>query len=174
MASVDNDTYIDLANDDLNRVLVSVSTGLSLIGVSVIILTYTFIKDIRTVSRHVIVCISIADFVTCMSNFWGLLIEPQTKHLYSPLSCKLQSFFGTTSILCSFLWTMMLAVYLYIVLVKDKPALGKRIITPFSHVICWFIPLVINITALAMHRLGNGGDKTSSGWCWISTYSEFK
>lgn len=160
--------YTDTANDWVNKTLAGVSTGLSMVGVSIIILTYLFIKEIRTLSRHIIVCISVADLVTCLSNVSGLLITPDAT--VSSLECKVQSFVGTTAVLSSFLWTMMLAVYLYVIIVKQMHSLGRRIIIPYSHVLCWCLPLAINIIAISFGALGNDEDNTSSGWCWISLY----
>lgn len=168
MNSNDSKPYIHWSNNVTDYILVGVSSTLSVIGALIIILTYVFIKDIRTVSRHIIVCISVADLVTCLSNLSGLFITPSKDLLRTPPACIVQSFFGTSAILSAFLWTMMLAVYLYIVIVKERPSTGKKVIIPFAHLLCWPLPLAINFFALGYGMLGNGGDITSSGWCWIT------
>ena len=149
-----------------NVVLLSVSSGLSGIGALVIIITYAFYRDIRTASRHIIVCISIADLVTTIANCSGESIQPS--HNGKDIPCILQSFVGTTAILSSFLWTMVLAIFLYIALVRENQALAKRLIWPWCYIVCWLIPLVINVVALCLGKLGNNEDIGTSGWCWIN------
>ena len=94
----------------------------------------------------------------------GLTISPNR---ISSQACIVQSFFGTTAVLASFLWTMVLTMYLYMVIVKERFESAKRMIFPFSHMFCWAIPLIINVVAMATNSLGNDGDLATSGWCWI-------
>jgi len=44
---------------------------------------------------------------------------------------------------------------------------NEKLIHPWFHLKCWLIPLAINVVALFYRKLGNSGDSTSSGWCWI-------
>ena len=148
-----------------NRMLLSISSGLSIIGSFLIILTYVLYKDIQTVSRYIIVCISISDLLTTLSNITGVFMTPDIGGEDTP--CVLQSFVGSTAVLCSFLWTMMLAVFLYITLVKENLSLAEQLVWPWSHLVCWLIPLAINVCALCLRKLGNSHDDTSSRWCWI-------
>ncbi|XP_066912697.1 G-protein coupled receptor 157-like [Clytia hemisphaerica] len=161
-----NDIFTDTANNAINTILLMSASLLSTLGTLVTITTYFFIKDIKTMSRHIIVCISVADLLTCLANLSGLLMSP-TKHNTSPVGCQVQSFLGTTAILSSFLWTLMLAVYLHMIIVEERIDQAKRLIIPWSHVICWPVPLIINVVALTTGALGNDGDQTSAGWCWI-------
>ena len=131
--------------------------------------------EIRTVSRHIVVCISIADFLVTTSNCLAIAISPEVNSKVTEsdnVSCAIQSFVGTTAVLWSFLWTMILAIYLYVDLIKGKHELGKRIIWPFAHLFCWLLPLAINLAALFLHKLGNSGDRNTSGWCWISVFGK--
>ena len=159
-----NDTISVTANDQINQGLMITSAILSTIGCVITIATYFLISDIKTMSRHIIMCISIADLVTCLSNMIGLTISPNR---ITSQPCVVQSFFGTTAVLASFLWTMILTIYLYMVIVKERFEKAKRMIFPFSHMLCWAIPLIINVVAMATSSLGNDGDLSSSGWCWI-------
>lgn len=166
--SYNNDTAITkTANNEINRALMLTSSTLSTIGCVITIATYFLISDIKTMSRHIIMCISIADLVTCISNLVGLTIKPET-HNVSSQACIVQSFFSTTAVLASFLWTAMLTFYLYMIIVKEQFEKAKRMIIPYSHLFCWAIPLLINVVAVATKSLGNDGDLTSAGWCWIN------
>ena len=169
------DSYQNIANGLTNDILLAISAGLSILGCTLILTTYICYKEIRTVSRHIVVCISIADIITTASNLSAIFISPEINSEIDEInnvSCTVQSFIGTTAVLWSFLWTMVLAMYLYLELVKENKSLGKRLIWPWSHVICWIAPLGINVVALFLHKLGNSGDRNTAGWCWISVFGK--
>lgn len=145
-------------------ILLVISSGLSIIGSLITFITYAAFRDIQTTSRHIIVCISIADFLTVTANLFGLFSKPN-KGVDVP--CQVQSFIGSTFVLSSFLWTVMLGVYLYITLVKENQELAEKLARPWFHILCWLLPLLINVVAINLQVLGNSKDDTSSGWCWI-------
>lgn len=151
-----------------NTVILTITSILSILGASIIILTFVIFKDIRTPARHIIVCIALSDFISSLSNCFGLQINEKD----SDDSCIIQSFIGSTFIMSSFLWTMFLAVYLYIVIVYQKQDLGRKIIFPWFHIVSWFGPLVINIVAVSMKVLGNSRSLVTGGWCWIKYNSK--
>lgn len=159
-----NKTYHenDLATNLANTITLTTTSALSILGASIIILTFVIFKDIRTPARHIIVCIALSDLISSLSNCFGLFMNGKDEDF-----CKMQSFIGSTFIMSSFLWTMLLAVYLYIVIVYEDPALGRKIIFPWFHIVSWFLPLVINIIAVSMGVLGNSQSLVTSGWCWI-------
>ena len=169
------DKYQDISNGLTNDILLAVTSGLSILGSILILLTYACYREIRSVSRHIVVCISIADLLVALSNSFAIVIAPiidsQIKSI-DKTACTLQSFVGTTAVLWSFLWTMTLAVYLYIDLVKGNQRLGKSLIWPWAHLVCWLLPLGINVAALLLRKLGNSGDGDTSGWCWISVFGK--
>ena len=139
-----------------------ISTSFSILGSLAVIATYALYKDIRSSSRHIIVCISIADLVVSTAN---LVADYMPADI--PEACMLQSFISSTANLCSFMWTMFLAVFLYIALVLEKPTYARSLIHPWFHLLCWLLPLAINVVALCTNNLGNNHDMAVSGWCWI-------
>ena len=170
------DKYQDIANGLTNDILIAVASGLSILGSILIISTYAGYREIRSFSRHIVVCISIADLLVASSNCFSIIITPVIDSQITALdktACTLQSFVGTTAVLWSFLWTMTLALYLYIDLVRGNQQLGKAIIWPWAHLVCWILPLAINIAALLLNKLGNSGDRNTSGWCWISVFGKY-
>lgn len=160
-----NKTAKNWANGLANTVVLCISSFLSVIGCLVIILTYKHYKEIRTASRHIIVCIAVADLINALSNVSGMLIVPTASGKDIP--CVTQSFIGSTSILCSFLWTVALALFLYLTIVVENQHLAKKLICPWFHLICWLLPLSINMLALHLGKLGNSTDADTAGWCWI-------
>ena len=149
-----------------NKYILTTATVFSVLGSSIIILTFFTFKDIRTPARHIIVCIAISDFVSSLSNCLGLF-ETESVFVKKDPICIIQSFIGSTFILSSFLWTMLLAVFLYIVIVCENPDSGKRLIFPLFHGISWILPLIINIAAIWKEKLGNSQKFVTAGWCWI-------
>lgn len=152
--------------DVTNKYILTIATVFSVLGSSIIILTFFIFKDIRTPARHIIVCIAISDLVSSLSNCLGLFRTEYVFEKKDPI-CIIQSFIGSTFILSSFLWTMLLAVFLYIVIVCENPDSGKRLIFPLFHGISWIVPLIINIAAISMEKLGNSRKFVTAGWCWI-------
>ena len=143
-----------------NKIIVTTASILSVLGSCIIILTFILFKDIRTPSRHIIVCIAISDLISSLSNCAGLFRKGNT-------ACVIQSFVGSASILSSFLWTMFLAVFLFATVVLENPYLGKRLIFPWFHLVSWSLPLAVNIAAAVLKVLGNNEDQGTGGWCWI-------
>lgn len=149
-----------------NEILTTITSVLSLLGTLFIIVSFFVWKDIRTTSRRILVYISFADFLTCVAtlaaitNFW---LSGSENHQV----CLVQSIIGTLSVLCSFYWTVFMAVYLYISVCKKNSSLAERLMYVF-HACAWGIPLLIVILAASMKKLGDNGNKVSAGWCWVN------
>lgn len=149
-------------NTTLNRTLVTVTSAFSLLGASVIIITYITWKDIRSTSRKILVYISIADCIVVGSYMFGAWLPPNTN---SP-ACTAHSFLAATANLWSFFWTTFLAVFLYMTVARQRVSLAKTLFWGF-HFIGWGVPLLIVGVALEQDVLGNDRDIYSSAWCWI-------
>ncbi|XP_068698554.1 G-protein coupled receptor 157-like [Montipora foliosa] len=150
------------ANTPTNRVLTTLSGSLSLLGTSLIIVTYFLWKDFRSTSRTILVYISFADF--CIAG--GTLVALWHGSAGVNKLCIVQSFVTTTASLWSFFWTTFLAAFMYMTVVK-KQRKKAQIMFKVFHVLGWGIPLVIVGTALGLNKLGNDNDYFTSGWCWI-------
>ena len=148
----------------LNQAIFLFSAVLSVFGSLLILITYNAYKNIQSPARHIIACLSLADLVTVLANSYGVFTRPNE---YGEITCILQSFIGGGAAMSSYLWTMVLAIYLYVGLVKDNSEIVEKLLHPWFHLLCWLLPLGINIVALFLNKLGNGKDRTSSGWCWI-------
>lgn len=154
---------MDFVNDHLTKVLAFVSI-LSILGCLLIMFTYWAYRDTRTASRHIVVCLSIADFFTASGSLFAALYgKPGTRNV----GCTIQSFMSTTSVMSSLLWTVTLSVYLYFYVVKENSDTVERLLFPNMHIVCWGFPLLINLVALWLRKLGANADLVSSGSCWI-------
>ena len=149
---------------NLNRGIFLFSAVFSVFGSLLILITYNAYKNIQSPARHIIACLSLADLLTVLANSYGVFTRPNE---YGVITCILQSFIGGGAAMSSYLWTMVLAIYLYVGIVKDNSEILEKLLHPWFHLLCWLLPLGINIVALSMNKLGNGSDRISSGWCWI-------
>lgn len=157
-------TFECVANALVNKVLISISATLSLLGTSLIIGTFFAWKDFRSTSRRILVYISIADFFIAGSNLFGVWREYEES---DPL-CKAQSFVSTCANLWSFFWTTFLAAFMYITVAKKQRNKAETMLKVF-HAFGWGIPLILVGTALGLRKLGNDKDFFTSGWCWIDS-----
>ena len=149
---------------NLNQAIFAFSAVLSIFGSLLILVTYNAYKNIQSPARHIIACLSLADLFTVLANSYGVFTKPNK---YGEITCVFQSFFGGGAAMSSYLWTMVLAIYLYVSLEKDNSEILEKLLHPWLHLLCWLLPLAISIVALIFNKLGNGGDRISSGWCWI-------
>ncbi|XP_031567811.1 G-protein coupled receptor 157-like [Actinia tenebrosa] len=157
--------YLDVSTPNL--VLATLAAVLSLFGTTFIVVTFFIWKEIRSTSRRILVYISIADFFVAVGTVVGVSFS---KH---STTCLIQSICGTYFVLCSFFWTVFLAVYLFIGCTNKRILLAERLVCLF-HVIAWGVPLTIVCIAVAKKKLGDNGDIVSSGWCWVSANMSWK
>ena len=152
------------ANALLNRILITVSASLSVLGTTLIIGTFIAWKDLRSTSRRILVYISIADLLITASNLFGVW----RRHKRSDNICIAQSFISTCASLWSFFWTTFLAVFMFTTVAKKQRHKAEIMLKVF-HAFGWGIPLIIVGTALGLKKLGNDKDLFTSGWCWIKS-----
>lgn len=143
----------------------------SMFGSFLIILTFLMWKDLRTIARAILVFLAIADFLTALGYVFGAVVYLESKGDYTSEAkyqylCRFQSFMTTTFPISSFLWTMNLAIYLFVMIVLRKGQLAKKLVIPF-HIIAWGIPLAICIPAVSTGVLGEANSRTSVSWCFV-------
>eukprot|EP00118_Oscarella_pearsei_P027957 m.1505 g.1505 ORF g.1505 m.1505 type:complete len:381 (+) comp6986_c0_seq1:36-1178(+) len=158
------------------RVLTLTSCCLSVIGASLIILTYVAWKEIRSTARQLLVFLSIADLLVAASNGTGIIYHMTLNsswaidHRENKTSdmCIGQSAVSTYSALCSFFWTVFTAAYISISLIFNNPVLARRLVVVF-HVVAWLLPAGVVIAALKEGALGSTHNKYTFEWCWINS-----
>ena len=158
------------------RLSIAVICILSIIGASLIIITYFAFKDVRTIARQLLVNLSIADLITALANLIGLLVNFE-KYLNSnvipkheqnkgmEIFCIIQAFIAQFGTDVSILWTIVIALYMLIIVVFKKIDLAEKLV-PAYYIICWGIPLIMMIWFAVVGYLGFEPD-TTPGWCAI-------
>ncbi|KAM9270147.1 G-protein coupled receptor 157 [Morus bassanus] len=148
------------------RVVVLVSCVLSFLGSSLLVCTHALWPELRTRPRQLLLYLSLADLLSALSYFYGVLQDFDR----TSWDCVLQGALSTFSNTSSFFWTMAIALYLYITIVRGSPT-GTGLLCCF-HVVSWGIPLGITVAAVALKKIGYDASNVSVGWCWVNLDAE--
>lgn len=159
------------------KVCVGTASCLSIIGASLIIVTHLAYPELRTKLRQILVNLSIADLISATANLVGISInfykylDPRHVPSQNPQSdayhcvCIVQGAFGVFGTNSSILWTMSMAVFMFVVVVMKQPRLAEKQL-PVHYILCWGLPAVITSVFGAVGWLGFE-PKTTAGWCDI-------
>ncbi|XP_072739838.1 G-protein coupled receptor 157 isoform X5 [Ciconia boyciana] len=148
------------------RVVVLVSCVLSFLGSSLLVCTHALWPELRTRPRQLLLYLSLADLLSALSYFYGVLQDFDR----TSWDCVLQGALSTFSNTSSFFWTMAIALYLYIIIVRGSPT-GTGLLCCF-HVVSWGVPLGITVAAVALKKIGYDASNVSVGWCWVNLDAE--
>ena len=155
------------------QVVVGITCVLSMFGAVLIALSYLLIKEIRTKAREILVHLSFMDFMVATANFVGVVVNfdqylankqysGRTYDIVHAL-CVTQASFAMYGTLASILWTIAIAVYIYLRIMFNKKPVARRAVYAF-YVICYGLPLIMTLWYTLERKLGfsrYGG----SGWC---------
>lgn len=165
------------------RAVSGISCSASILGSALIILSYACFKKLRTRVREILVHLSVADAGVATANLIGIvvyfdryytikcdengnaykLIPPHDSYING--LCKTQAFFALYFTLCSILWTISLAVYLYFVLVHHGTRNAKLFLV-FAYFFCYGFPLLLSLWPALTNKLGYS-PYNSAGWCTV-------
>ena len=177
------------------RVTVGITCLLSMIGATLVMVSFLCFKTMRSPTRLILFNIAIMDFLVAFSNFFGDVggfesyyinttalhstclkdgVYPSVAILQSPPSyinsmCISQAFLALYSTLGSVLWTNGLAVYLYFSISHSGTRKGLLSLA-LSFIISYFMPLGICLWALLTHKLGYSPYNAAS-WCALIIYN---
>ena len=149
-----------------------VSCSLSCLGSILIVSVYFGLKGIRNGTQKIITLLAIADFFTAAGyliaagNFLKHYEETDPKKCETfDTICQIQSYITTWSSLCSFCWTVALAVHFFLINTPNKRQFAAKLL-PFENVVAWCVPIIIVLPLLATGRLGFT-PYAASNWCYI-------
>ena len=128
------------------QVTVGAVSVLSILGSSLILLTFVCFRDLRTTARHFLASLSLADNLLAASHILGLLFNYRrfickTETGAGDTLCTVQAaatMFGTLSV---FAWTLAIAVYMCSIVVFKRRATKWSVV--LSHVLCWGVPAAL-------------------------------
>ncbi|OWF41254.1 G-protein coupled receptor 157-like [Mizuhopecten yessoensis] len=171
--------------DNVSLALSGFSSSLSIIGASIIFLTYNVeVRNARIrQTRRLLMFLTVADIMTACGILTGTIryavIHQQhdvitiKEHEYLCTHpdeiCIAQSMITTFSGMASFCWTLVIGIHLIVSLRPSSAVSDPE--RPWSeikaHVICWGLPGVITMTALGYDMLGENFSIGTGPWCWI-------
>nr|ACF17590.1 cAMP receptor TasB [Heterostelium pallidum] len=129
----------------------------SIIGAFIVLIGFWRLKLLRNHVTRVISCFCITSFC---KDLTAMTLTITNSAQYGGFPCYLYSIVITYGSLSCWLWTLCLAVSIYLLIVKRYPEPER--LERYYFFICWGLPLISTITMLAkdtVHFLGN--------WCWI-------
>ncbi|NXR95439.1 GP157 protein, partial [Hypocryptadius cinnamomeus] len=148
------------------RGAVLLSCALSCAGSALLLCTHARWPQLRTRPRQLLLHLSLADLLSALSYFYGVLRDFQR----TSWDCVLQGALSTFANTSSFFWTMAIALYLYLTIVRGSPA-GPGLLWGF-HAVSWGVPLAITVAAVALKKIGYDASNVSVGWCWVNLDAE--
>lgn len=116
------------------RAVVLVSCLLSCLGSCLLLCTHALWPELRTRPRQLLLYLSLADLLSALSYFYGVLQDFDR----TSWDCVLQGALSTFSNTSSFFWTMAIALYLYLTIVRGSPT-GAGLLCCF-HAVRWVLP----------------------------------
>lgn len=121
-----NETVVYLSE----QVVVLCSCALSFVGTSLIIFTYFAWPDLRTTPRMLLLFLSVADWLSAVSYGYGVWRVFRS----DSLDCVIQGAVSTFANSSSFFWTMAIAVYLYVYIVRSTQRVADSMVS-FFHLV---------------------------------------
>lgn len=118
-----NQTEVDV----YEQVVILTSCVLSFFGSLLIICTYARWHDLRTTPRKLLVYLSVTDLLSALSYFYGVL------RIFDSDSgdCIAQGAISTFANTSSFFWTVAIAIYLYVFIVKSSQRQADNLVLYF-------------------------------------------
>ncbi|KAM6218051.1 G-protein coupled receptor 157 [Rhynchocyon petersi] len=150
------------------RAVVLLSCVLSAIGSGLLVATHALWPDLRSRARRLLLYLSLADLLSAASYFYGVLQD------FSGPSwdCVLQGALSTFANTSSFFWTVAIAIYLYLSIVRALHGPQSDRLLWVFHAVSWGVPLAITVAAVVLKKIGYDASDVSVGWCWIDLEAE--
>lgn len=147
-----------------------VSCTFSCLGSFLIILTFFVLKDMRTGSQKIITFLAVADLISALGYIAGSANYLHSRNkIYGCDTfnkvCTSQAAITTYSSLVSFLWTVILAFYFFLIIVFKRIQVASKLMVLYN-IVAWGGPLFIVIPLLACDKLGYA-HFAASNWCFV-------
>ena len=163
---------ISIENGPIPSYVAIVSSGFSCLGSILIVVTFFALKDMRSGAQKIITFLAFADFVSAAGYIVGssnfLTHFNKTDHKECQVFqdiCVTQATFTSWFMLTSFLWTVILAFYFYLIIVYQRVAVAARFM-PLYHIVAWGLPAFIVVPLMATSHLGYA-PYAASNWCFV-------
>lgn len=170
-----------LSQDPNLRRVVVITCLLSLLGSMLIISIYCCCRSLRTRSKLLLVQLSVMTTGLATANLIGVLVnfdqyyytgrytngtpEQRVPNVAIRMACDLESFFAVYFTSGSIMWTIGLAVFLYLRIVHYKTSASTYAQWVMT-VWCYTLPMVLSLWKILSMRLGYSRSPfATEGWC---------
>ena len=170
------------------RIVVIITCCLSVVGSLTIICSYVFYKSLRTNIRLILVHLSVMDLGAAAANLVGLAVDFDKYYFgeYKPghlipidtptnlvhAACVTQAAFAVYFTAGSFMWTLAMAILLYLKIVhKQEDKTATRTLYA-STIFCYLLPVILVGWKVSINRLGYA-PSDSEGWCGDIVYNRY-
>ncbi len=148
------------------------SCTLSCLGSILIMITFLVLKDMRTGSQKIVTLLAIADLISAIGYIIGSAnyLHHHGKNDLKDCGsfrkiCMGQATVTSYSSLVSFLWTVILAFYFFLIIVFKRVKVASQLMIVYN-IIAWGAPLLIVVPLLGFQKLGYA-HYAASNWCYI-------
>ena len=144
-----------------------------------LIMSYVCIRSLRSHGRFILLNLALMDFGIALGNMAGAIVNFDAYYYDSVTNakrvpgrgveagCKAQASVSHYCTSSSVLWTMNLAVYMYVLLDKNiNRRRVSRYYLPVSCVLCYALPLLLTLWLFLTKRLGHA-PIDAAAWCSI-------
>lgn len=154
------------------KVIVSISCVLSMVGSLLIIIAFIAFKETRSPLRQILTNLSIADLITAFWNLVGILSNfgryfPHMSHSLS-VFCQVQVFFAQYGTNASILWTIWISLHILLSLALKQPTRVNSKLLIVYYLISWVVPAAI-LVWFAIAGFLEYIPNVTPGWCTITT-----
>lgn len=115
------------------RIVVLLSCVLSALGSGLLVATHALWPDLRSRARRLLLFLSLADLLSATSYFYGVLRDFEGPSW----DCVLQGALSTFANTSSFFWTVAIALYLYLSIVRTVRGQGASRLFWAFHIVRW-------------------------------------
>jgi G protein-coupled receptor 157 len=115
------------------RAVVLLSCVLSALGSGLLVVTHALWPELRSRARRLLLFLSLADLLSAASYFYGVLQD----FADTSWDCVLQGALSTFANTSSFFWTVAIALYLYLSIVRAARGPGTDLLLWAFHVVRW-------------------------------------
>jgi hypothetical protein len=141
------------AEIEVIQIIATISGLMSIVGSLGLILSFLFIKELRTFQSKLVLYLSLADLGEAVA--WVLSTQS-----HKPTVCLVQGAFEQFFGMAPILWQLCISAYL-LQITAERPVNTKKQ-ELFYHVICWACPAIATGCGWYFQIFGHSG-----AWCWI-------
>lgn len=150
-----------------------VSCTFSCLGSLLIVLTFFILKDMRTGSQKIITFLAVADLISAVGYIIGSVNYLHHRKSIGDCGdfvqvCEGQATVTTYSSLVSFAWTVILALYFFLIIVFKRVKVASKLMIIYC-IIAWGGPIAIVAPLLGFDRLGYS-HFAASNWCFVKEH----